>query len=98
MSHRCDCQCLAATGLPCNCEAMTAAELRDDEASDPYDPDGDDADCCSECWEPFRYDDTGGYNPPCSCGLHCGRCHDILAEREAEDHRDEDDRDEDDQR
>jgi hypothetical protein len=27
---------------------------------------------CYECGEEFRYDDCGGYNPPCSCG--CQRC------------------------
>jgi hypothetical protein len=41
-------------------------------------------DCCIECWEEFRYDDCGGYNPPCSCGFHCGRCHEIELEREAD--------------
>lgn len=29
-------------------------------------------DICGECFEEFRYDDTGGYNPPCECG--CGLC------------------------
>jgi hypothetical protein len=47
-------------------------------------------DCCIECWEEFRYDDCGGYNPPCSCGLHCRRCHEIELEREAERDDDED--------
>lgn len=27
---------------------------------------------CRECFDPFHYDDCGGYNPPCPCG--CGRC------------------------
>lgn len=47
--------------------------------------DGDDSeefDGCIECWEEFRYDDTGGYNPPCKCGLHCGRCHELFEARE----------------
>lgn len=30
---------------------------------------------CIECLEPFHLDDTGGYNPPCSCGFHCRSCH-----------------------
>lgn len=41
-------------------------------------------DGCIECWEEFRYDDCGGYNPPCKCGFHCRRCHDLEQEREAE--------------
>lgn len=31
---------------------------------------------CIDCGESFRYDDCGGYNPPCKCGAHCRDCHD----------------------
>ncbi len=30
---------------------------------------------CVECGDEFHLDDTGGYNPPCSCGMHCRSCH-----------------------
>jgi hypothetical protein len=30
---------------------------------------------CIDCGEEFHSDDCGGYNPPCSCGLHCRSCH-----------------------
>ncbi len=33
---------------------------------------------CLTCLEDFRYDDIGGYNPPCSCGLHCRSCHEAI--------------------
>ena len=23
---------------------------------------------CSDCGDPFHFDDCGGYNPPCNCG------------------------------
>lgn len=29
---------------------------------------------CDRCGEDFRYDDTGGYNPPCACKLNCRSC------------------------
>jgi hypothetical protein len=38
---------------------------------------------CIDCGEDFRYDDCGGYNPPCICGAHCRSCHEA-EEREAE--------------
>lgn len=56
----------------------------DDEQDVDPDDDGQPFDGCIECWEEFRYDDTGGYNPPCRCGLHCQRCHELVAERERE--------------
>lgn len=31
-------------------------------------------DFCGECFDDFRYDDIGGYNPPCDCGLACRSC------------------------
>ena len=32
---------------------------------------------CADCGDPFHDDDTGGYNPPCSCGCgYCRSCHD----------------------
>lgn len=33
---------------------------------------------CVECGDPFHYDDCGGYNPPCECGMHCRDCHDAM--------------------
>lgn len=45
-------------------------------------------DFCVDCMEEFRYDDCGGYNPPCECGYHCESCH----ERELRDVRDDDER------
>ena len=36
---------------------------------------------CIDCGDDFRYDDCGGYNPPCVCGAHCRSCHDAT-ERE----------------
>jgi hypothetical protein len=53
-------------------------------ASDPTQADGDadlddeddeGGDWCITCGETFRYDDCGGYNPPCECGWHCRHCH-----------------------
>src|SRR5687768_4410469 len=41
----------------------------------------DDLAFCVDCMEPFRYDDCGGYNPPCECGAHCRSCHEA-SERE----------------
>jgi hypothetical protein len=29
---------------------------------------------CDHCGDDFRYDDTGGYNPPCQCRLNCRSC------------------------
>ena len=29
---------------------------------------------CFDCLEEFRYDDTGGYNPPCQCKFKCRSC------------------------
>lgn len=29
---------------------------------------------CARCLEDFRYDDTGGYNPPARCQEHCRNC------------------------
>lgn len=29
---------------------------------------------CDHCGDDFRYDDTGGYNPPCQCKLNCRSC------------------------
>jgi hypothetical protein len=43
---------------------------------DPYDDVEDEGDgWCIECGDEFHYDDVGGYNPPCSCGMHCRSCH-----------------------
>jgi hypothetical protein len=42
-----------------------------------------DWDACIECGEEFHYDDIGGYNPPCSCGLHCRSCHELEEQRGA---------------
>lgn len=44
--------------------------------------DEDKLDYCGECWEDFRYDDTGGYNPPCPCG--CGMCRPCCEESKRE--------------
>lgn len=55
--------------------------VHDVEAIPDYD-DESEFDGCVECWEEFRYDDTGGYNPPCKCGLHCERCHELYEARE----------------
>lgn len=29
---------------------------------------------CARCLDDFRYDDTGGYNPPARCQEHCRNC------------------------
>lgn len=29
---------------------------------------------CLDCGATFRFDDTGGYNPPCNCGANCWNC------------------------
>lgn len=55
-------------------------------------PDDDDLDFCVDCGDTFRYDDCGGYNPPCVCGAHCRRCHE-LAQRDDEPCDDKDDSD-----
>lgn len=54
---------------------------------------------CIECFDDFRYDDCGGYNPPCECGLHCRSCHEAeeremaaWGEDDEFDPRDDDDR------
>ena len=39
---------------------------------------------CIDCGDDFRYDDCGGYNPPCECGFHCRHCHEAGAREEAE--------------
>ena len=46
----------------------TAETLRPSEREDGG---FDEPECCAECFEDFRYDDCGGYNPPCSCS-ECG--------------------------
>src|SRR5689334_9481007 len=33
-----------------------------------------DLDFCGDCGDSFRYDDCGGYNPPCECGFACRSC------------------------
>jgi hypothetical protein len=60
------------------------------EHDDDDEYDGDEF--CVECGDEFHYDDTGGYNPPCACGLHCRSCHEHI-ESECDDdyERDEDD-------
>jgi hypothetical protein len=45
---------------------------------------------CIDCGDDFRYDDCGGYNPPCVCGTHCRSCHEA-EEREASGWDDDDD-------
>ncbi len=42
---------------------------------------------CIDCGEDFRYDDCGGYNPPCACGLHCRSCHEAAMRDDDEDDR-----------
>ena len=39
-------------------------------------------DFCLDCMEDFRYDDTGGYNPPCACHAKCRGCCEADCERE----------------
>ena len=51
--------------------------MPDEDEDDMYDGDG----WCIECGEEFHLDDTGGYNPPCSCGFHCRHCHDAVEGR-----------------
>lgn len=29
---------------------------------------------CLLCGDDFRFDDIGGYNPPCRCGARCRDC------------------------
>lgn len=53
----------------------------------------DDEGWCIECGDTFRYDDCGGYNPPCECGYHCRSCH--AAEEARRDPDDDYERDED---
>ena len=46
----------------------------------------DEPEFCGECLEEFRYDDCGGYNPPCPCGCgNCRSCHRDNDAQEAED-------------
>jgi len=47
--------------------------------------DDDDFEFCIECGDEFRYDDIGGYNPPCVCGFHCRSCHEAEEMRHRED-------------
>jgi hypothetical protein len=57
-----------------------------------FNPDeGDDLEWCIDCGDTFRYDDCGGYNPPCACGLHCRSCHDAEESRGVYDDADYDD-------
>lgn len=43
--------------------------MTDDVRVPPLDPiEPEELDVCGECLELFRYDDVGGYNPPCACG------------------------------
>lgn len=39
---------------------------------------------CIDCQDDFRYDDTGGYNPPCACRLKCAGCCQGRCERDDE--------------
>jgi hypothetical protein len=57
------------------------AETREPDAFE----EDDDCECCIECGDEFHYDDTGGYNPPCVCGLHCRSCHEAEAMRDRDD-------------
>lgn len=62
-------------------------EFDDDGYTNAIDTDG----WCIECGDAFHFDDVGGYNPPCSCGLHCRSCHEA-EERDYDDvYYDEDD-------
>lgn len=36
--------------------------------------DEEDLGWCLDCGDTFRYDDCGGYNPPCRCGMNCRSC------------------------
>jgi len=55
------------------------------------DDDGEYDDFCIDCGDEFHYDDVGGYNPPCSCGMHCRRCHELAEHGDDDYERDEDD-------
>lgn len=44
--------------------------------------DDEDVEWCLDCGDTFRYDDIGGYNPPCHCGAKCRSCCDHECERE----------------
>jgi len=58
------------------------------------DDDFEDDDFCVECGDAFHYDDIGGYNPPCACGMHCRSCHEAIEGRrdpDNDDERDDDD-------
>jgi hypothetical protein len=50
------------------------ADAMDDDVDAPEYEDDEDLEFCGECYEPFRYDDCGGYNPPCICGFACRNC------------------------
>lgn len=70
---------------------MSDTEAKDNALTDDEFDDIDD-DFCIDCGDVFHYDDIGGYNPPCSCGMHCRRCHE-LAQRGDDDFFDDDERD-----
>jgi hypothetical protein len=50
---------------------------------------------CLDCGDTFRFDDCGGYNPPCKCGYHCRHCHEAAEGRldpdDYDDYRDDED-------
>lgn len=48
---------------------------------------------CVNCMDEFRYDDTGGYNPPCECGARCRSCCDAGCDDDEVDTRDDDEHD-----
>ena len=50
-------------------------------------------DFCGECFEAFRYDDCGGYNPPCGCGCAGVFCRTCCERKRDADHDDEMDED-----
>lgn len=58
------------------CEGLLDLIRRRDGIIEDAAPDELENGWCLDCGEDFRYDDTGGYNPPCSCGAHCRSCHD----------------------
>lgn len=63
----CDCDGEELPGpTPPDCVCATTG-CGDDEASS-------DVDWCFSCSDEFRYDDCGGYNPPCQCGVNCRSC------------------------
>jgi len=56
---------------------MSEIESQDQMPVDDGVDDDEYDDFCVDCGDEFHYDDIGGYNPPCSCGMHCRRCHEI---------------------